>query len=154
MAHKKPTYVTRFDYPSFHGWWARIQSHKLSKYFSDVKYGSKTAARTAAFAQVQRWLRAHNDIGARGHHLRSRAGKKDVPGISRTVTVKRTKTRRGVKTRRYFAYTATAVDPRTKKQLKKSWAILSHGERGAKRKALRWRAETVKKIDQWYRAKK
>lgn len=154
MAKKKPTYVTRFDYPSFHGWWARVQSHRLSKYFSDVKYGNKTAARAAAFAQVQRWSRAHNDIGARGHHLRPRAGKKDVPGISRTITVKRTKTRRGIKTRRYFAYTATAVDPLTKKQLRKSWAILSHGQKGAKQKALQWRAEIVRKIDKWYRAKK
>jgi hypothetical protein len=153
LAMKKPTYVTRFDYPSFHGWWARIQSHKLSKYFGDTKYGGKTAARAAALAQVRSWLRTHKDVAVRGHHQRPRKGKKDVPGISRTVTVKRIKTRRGVETRRYFAYTATAVDPRTKKQIKRSWAILSHGQRGAKQKALRWRAEIVKKIDKWYRAK-
>ena len=150
---KKPSYVTRFDYPSFHGWWARIQSHKLTKYVGDTKYGGKSAARAAAIAQVKRWLQAHDDIGARGHHLRSYAGKKDVAGVSRTVTVKRAKTSRGVKIRRYFAYTATAVDPRTKKQLKKSWGVLSYGQRGAKQKAMQWRAAMVKKIDKWYRTR-
>lgn len=151
---KKPTYVTRFDYPSFHGWWARIQSHKLSKYFGDTKYGGKTAARAAALAQVKRWLQAHNDIGARGHHIRARKGKKIAPGVSYTVTIKRTKTRGKVKTRRYYAYTANAVDPRTRQQLKKSWAVLTHGQRGAKQKAMQWRAAMVRKIDKWYRSQK
>lgn len=151
---KKPSYVTRFDYPSFRGWWARIQSHKLSKYFGDTKYGGKTAARAAALAQVKSWLRTHKDIAVRGHHQHARKGKKDVPGVSYTVTIKRTKTRGRVKTKRYFAYTANAVDPRTKQQLKRSWAVLTHGQRGAKQKALQWRAAMVRKIDQWYRAKK
>jgi hypothetical protein len=151
---KKPSYVTRFDYPSFRGWWARIQSHNLSKYFGDTKYGGKAAARAAARAQVKRWLRTHKDIGARGHHQRTRKGKKDVLGVSYTVTIKRVKTGGRVKTRRYYAYTASAVDPRTKRQLKKSWAVLSYGPRGAKQKALQWRAEMVKKIDAWYRSKK
>lgn len=151
---KKPSYVTRFDYPSFRGWWARIQSHNLSKYFGDTKYGGKTAARAAALAQVKSWLRAHKDIAVRGHHQRARKGKKDAPGVSYTVTIKRTKTRGSVKTKRYFAYTANAVDPRTKKQLKKTWAVLSHGQRGAKLKAMQWRAEMVRKIDKWYRSRK
>jgi hypothetical protein len=143
------------DYPSFHGWWARIQSHKLSKYFGDTKYGGKTAARAAALAQVKILLRTHKNIAVRGHHQHPRKGKKDMPGVSYTVTIKRTKTRGRVKTKRYFAYTANAVDPRTKQQLKKSWAVLTHGQRGAKQKALRWRAEMAKKkIDQWYRRKK
>lgn len=150
---KKPVYVTRFDYPSFHGWWARIQSHKLSKYFGDTKYGGKTAARAAALAQVKSWLRVHKDIASRGHHQRARKGKRDAPGVSRTVTIKRTKTRLGVKTRRYFAYTASAVDPRTKRQLKKSWAVLTHGQKEAKQKALQWRAAMVRKIDKWYRTR-
>ncbi|MEK7758849.1 MAG: hypothetical protein AAB304_04500 [Pseudomonadota bacterium] len=151
---KKPSYVTRFDYPSFRGWWARIQSHNLSKYFGDTKYGGKTAARAAALAQVKSWLRTHKDIAVRGHHQRARIGKKDVPGVSYTVTIKRTKTRGRVRTKRYYAYTANAVDPRTKKQLKRTWAVLSHGQRGAKLKAMQWRAEMVKKIDKWYRSKK
>lgn len=152
---KKPSYITRFDYPSFRGWWARVQSHNLSKYFGDTKYGGKAAARAAAVAQVKRWLRAHRNIGARGHHQRARKGKKDAPGVSYTVTIKHTKTRgRRVKTRRYYAYTANAVDPRTKKQLKKSWAVLTYGQRGAKLKALQWRAEMVRKINAWYRSKK
>ena len=151
---KKPSYVTRFDYPSFQGWWARIQTHKLSKYFGDTKYGGKTAARAAAVAQVKSWLQTHKDIVARGHHLRARKGKKYAPGVSYTVNIKSTKTRGKAKAKRYFAYTASVVDPRTKKQLKRSWAVLTHGRSGAKQKALKWRAEMVKKIDKWYRSKK
>lgn len=151
---KKPTYVTRFDYPSFHGWWARIQSHKLSKYFGDTRYGGKKAARAAALAQVRIWLRMHKDIASRGHHQRTRKGKKGAPGVSYTVNIKRIKSHGRMITRRYFAYTASAVDPRTKKQLKRSWAVLTHGKNEAKRKALQWRASMVKKIDKWYRSKK
>ena len=150
---KKPSYVTRFDYPSFHGWLARIQSHKLSQYFGDTKYGGKKAAHAAALAQVKRWLRAHKDVGARGHHQRARKGKRDVPGVNYTVTIKRTKSGGRVRTRRYFAYAANAVDPRTKRQLKRTWAVLTYGQRGAKQKALEWRAKMVKKIDKWYRDK-
>ena len=151
---RRPTYVTRFDYPSFHGWWARVQSHNLSKYFGDTKYGGKKAARAAALAQIDRWLRTHKDIGARGYHLRRREGKKDIPGVSYTVAVKRIKSGGRIKIRRYYAYTATAVDPRTKRQIKKSWAVLTYGQRGAKAKAMQWRAEMEKKIDKWYRGKR
>ena len=70
------------------------------------------------------------------------------------ATIKRTRTRGRVKTNRYYAYTANAVDPRTKQQLKRSWAVLTHGQRGAKQEAMQWRAAMVRKIDKWYRSQK